>query len=82
MGVAGKLNDNADILAPGESYWPNIYGAYNLFGNAAEMIQEKGVAKGGSWIHDEKNISVERDDKYTEPNHWVGFRCVADFNKK
>ena len=32
MGVAGSLNDDADITAPVRSYWPNDYGLYNIFG--------------------------------------------------
>ena len=29
MGVAENLNDNADVTAPVQSYWPNKYGIYN-----------------------------------------------------
>lgn len=36
MGVAGNLNDGADVTAPVESYWPNDYGLYNMAGNVAE----------------------------------------------
>ena len=36
MGVAGHLNDNADITAPIYSYWPNDYGLYNMSGNVSE----------------------------------------------
>ncbi|GAB5415969.1 MAG: hypothetical protein Crog4KO_07500 [Crocinitomicaceae bacterium] len=38
MGVAGNLNDNADITAPVISYWPNGYGLYNMAGNVEEMV--------------------------------------------
>ncbi len=38
MGVAGNLNDNADITAPVISYWPNGYGLYNMTGNVEEMV--------------------------------------------
>jgi formylglycine-generating enzyme len=40
MGVAGKLNDNADITAPVFSYWPNDYGLYNMAGNVAEWVMD------------------------------------------
>ena len=36
MGVAGNLNDGADVTAPVDSYWPNDYGLYNMAGNVAE----------------------------------------------
>ena len=38
MGIAGSLNDNADITAPVKSYWPNDFGLYNCAGNVAEMV--------------------------------------------
>lgn len=38
MGVAGGLNDNADIPAPVYSYKPNAYGLYNMAGNVSEWV--------------------------------------------
>jgi gliding motility-associated lipoprotein GldJ len=38
MGVAGMLNDGADVTAPVESYWPNDYGLYNMAGNVSEWV--------------------------------------------
>ncbi len=40
MGVAGNLNDNADIPAPVHSYWPNDYGLYNMAGNVSEWVMD------------------------------------------
>ncbi len=40
MGVAGRLNDNADITAPVYSYVPNDYGLYNMGGNVAEWVMD------------------------------------------
>ena len=40
MGVAGQLNDNADITAPIYSYWPNDYGLYNMAGNVSEWVSD------------------------------------------
>ncbi len=38
MGVAGNLNDAADITAPIYSYWPNDYGLYHMGGNVSEWV--------------------------------------------
>ena len=40
MGVAGALNDNADVTAPVFSYWPNDYGLYNMAGNVSEWVMD------------------------------------------
>ncbi len=40
MGIAGKLNDNADITSPVYSYWPNDYGLYNMAGNVSEWVMD------------------------------------------
>ncbi len=38
MGMAGALNDNADITAPVYSYEPNDYGLYCMAGNVNEWV--------------------------------------------
>jgi gliding motility-associated lipoprotein GldJ len=40
MGTAGKLNDNADITAEVNAYWPNDYGLYNMAGNVCEWVMD------------------------------------------
>lgn len=40
MGVAGALNDGADVTAPVESYWPNDYGLYHMAGNVSEWVMD------------------------------------------
>jgi formylglycine-generating enzyme required for sulfatase activity len=40
MGVAGSLNDNADITAPVFAYQPNDYGLYNMAGNVSEWVMD------------------------------------------
>ena len=40
MGVAGALNDNADVTAPVHSYWPNDFGLYCMAGNVSEWVQD------------------------------------------
>lgn len=40
MGVAGALNDNADVTAPVYQYAPNDYGLYNMAGNVSEWVMD------------------------------------------
>ena len=40
MGIAGSLNDEADITAPVRSYWPNDYGLFNMAGNVSEWVAD------------------------------------------
>ncbi len=40
MGVAGELNDNADITAPVDAFMPNDYGLYNMAGNVSEWVMD------------------------------------------
>lgn len=40
MGVAGALNDNADITAPVKSFQPNAWGLYNMAGNVNEWVMD------------------------------------------
>ncbi len=40
MGVAGSLNDGADITAPVRKYFPNDYGLYSMGGNVSEWTMD------------------------------------------
>jgi len=40
MGIAGALNDNADVTAPVYQYAPNDYGLYNMSGNVSEWVMD------------------------------------------
>jgi hypothetical protein len=56
---------------------PNQYNLYNTIGNVAEMVQEEGIAKGGSWFHTLEESAIKERQIYTNPTAWLGFRCVA-----
>ncbi len=58
-------------------YYPNQYNLYNTIGNVAEMVQEEGIAKGGSWFHTLEESAIKERQTYTKPTAWLGFRCVA-----
>ena len=40
MGIAGNLNDMADVTAPVRTYWPNDYGVYDMAGNVSEWVMD------------------------------------------
>jgi formylglycine-generating enzyme required for sulfatase activity len=81
MGVAGSLNDAADITAPVHSYWPNDFGLYNCAGNVAEMVADRDVAKGGSWYSSGYDIRVNSEIPFTKPSSQIGFRYLAIVKK-
>jgi formylglycine-generating enzyme required for sulfatase activity len=72
--VCGENQLIADYIFNG---LPNEYGIYNTIGNVAEMVQEEGIAKGGSWFHTLEESAIKERQTYTKPTAWLGFRCVA-----
>ena len=78
-----KNIENTDITAPTKSYWKNNFGMYNMSGNVAEMIDEKGVLKGGSWKEDAEYLKIRTRNKYNgEAQTFVGFRYFAEILEK
>lgn len=73
------LNKNAYITDPVFSYWPNKKGLYNVTGNVMEMVNEKGIAKGGSWKTNVADYESSIDYEYIKPTNDIGFRCVAEY---
>lgn len=73
--------DNADVTAPVKSYEKNFLGFYNMLGNVAEMVQEKNVCKGGSWVNRPEECRVGKEQSYSKPTAWLGFRCVCVVKK-
>lgn len=81
LGWNGIVSDNADVTAPVYSYWKNRFGLYNMIGNVAEMVSEKGICKGGGWRNDLEECRVGKDILYQKPTAWLGFRCVCVIKK-
>lgn len=71
-------NNNPDVMAPVYSYWPNSYGVWQIMGNVAEIVSEKGIAKGGGWIHRGEEVPAVKEFIYDGPKSWLGFRCVCE----
>ncbi len=64
-------------VAPVQSFFPNDYGVYNYIGNVAEMVAEKGIAKGGGFDSEIKYSTIQDIEKYTKPVPFLGFRCIC-----
>jgi hypothetical protein len=60
---------------------PNQYGISNMIANVAEMLAEKGLAKGGHYDMPLKYCTVKEKMAYDRPNRWLGFRCVCIVEK-
>lgn len=71
-------NDGGFFPVKADAYFPNDYGCYNMSGNVAEMIQEKGIAMGGSWADDPDKCKVFSKQEFEEPNPKVGFRVFME----
>jgi formylglycine-generating enzyme required for sulfatase activity len=82
-GIAGSVNDAADITAPVNSYYPNNFGLYNMSGNVAEMLSDKSVVKGGSWNDGAEFLTIGSKQTYDgTARKTVGFRYFVDIIEK
>ena len=81
MGIAGALCDNADIPAPVYSYWPNKFGLYNVCGNVAEMVKEKGLECGGGWRSTGGDVTVKSRAHYSKSASDLGFRYFMEIKE-
>lgn len=74
-----KKNYNQSLgkgLVRTDAYWPTESGLYNLQGNAAEMTDIEGRAKGGSFKHYAKESYSNQTQYYSGPMEWLGFRYI------
>jgi len=61
---------------PSMHFYPNSFGLYNMCGNVAEMIEENGIAKGGSFQDPAYQVRISSEKSYTKPQADIGFRVV------
>lgn len=66
------------MMAQTANYFPNDIGLYDVVGNVAEMIDEKGKACGGSWNDPPENSTIHSVKAYRRPDSSVGFRVFMD----
>jgi formylglycine-generating enzyme required for sulfatase activity len=74
--------DGYEFLCDVNSYLPNKFGLYNMAGNAAEMLAEKGICKGGSWNSHNNYIQIGSSETYTKPSPTIGFRYFMKVEEK
>lgn len=61
------------------SFRPNKYGLFEMSGNVAEMICEKGITKGGSWKNDSTFLKINSRGFFDgSGQESVGFRYFAE----
>ena len=72
------IADGAMFTAKVGTYLENHIGAFNILGNAGEMTNEKGIAKGGSWAHPLVDCYIGTSFTYDGPDPRVGFRIVME----
>jgi len=77
--VESKINQSVLGPVPVNAYLENEFGLYNMSGNAAEMIDTKGKAVGGSWNSPGYDIRIQSEMSYEESSSFVGFRPVVQF---
>lgn len=72
------------LATPGYVYQgsPNYFGLYQMLGNAAEMVQEPGVTKGGSYRDELAACQIKARGHYTGPAPTVGFRAVCSVRRR
>ena len=69
-------HDGAIFPVTNSSYAPNKFGMYCTIGNVAEMVQEKGIAKGGGWNTQIEDAIIPSRQLYDGPSPNVGFRVI------
>lgn len=70
--------DKYMITAPVDGFPASPGGMYQVCGNVAEMVAEKGITKGGSWNSPGYYLQLDREDTYVGPNPFVGFRFFVE----
>jgi hypothetical protein len=65
-----------------KSYFSNEFDLFNTIGNVAEMIDVKGIAKGGNWYTLPEDSHIQSQLKIDKPDPGIGFRIVMEVIEK
>lgn len=60
------------------SFYRNDFGIYNMIGNVAEFVEEKGIVKGGSFKDPLSSSKITDKKNYDAPTNDIGFRCLCE----
>lgn len=71
--------DNASVTCLSFAYAPSVYDTYCMNGNVSEMVSEKGIAVGGSWLSKEEEITNTSFINYNSSSPSIGFRVALRF---
>ena len=71
-------NDGALITHYVRAGIPSALGQYHIYGNVAEMIDKKGIAKGGGFQQLSEEMSPRMQYRYDSPKEWLGFRLICE----
>jgi formylglycine-generating enzyme required for sulfatase activity len=72
------VEDGGFFPVKANSYFPNRFGLYNMSGNVAEMVQERGKSKGGSWADTAFECQIVHVKEYDAPSPTLGFRVFME----
>lgn len=74
----GIKGDGYNFTSPVGSYFANGMGMYDVVGNVAEMIDQKGIAMGGSWNHEAEECTITSAYQYVGRDLKVGLRLFME----
>ncbi|MCF8282041.1 MAG: formylglycine-generating enzyme family protein [Bacteroidales bacterium] len=73
-----RPDDGGYFTVKADSYFPNDFGLYNTSGNVAEMIDQPGATKGGSWFEIPYYGQITSRNTFTKPAPFIGFRVFME----
>jgi formylglycine-generating enzyme required for sulfatase activity len=74
--------DGFRFTAPVDAYFLHGFGTFQMSGNVAEMTDQDGMAKGGSWAHSPEESHLHKRQAYEGHDYRVGFRIVMEIHEE